>query len=92
MSTARGYALGSVSRENARANWDWEERGAGDLNAKVPTESQENIVIPEPVAPAWGIQKQVDVTVHRSEGAVVHHERSVSSFESESKPPPIRMS
>lgn len=51
------------------------------LGKKEATDSQVSIMMRGHIESLWGIQKQIDVIIHRSEGAVVGHERSYSSFQ-----------
>lgn len=81
-STARGYALGSISPTQGLAHrWDWGERGECVPRKEEPTDSQVSIMMRGHIESLWGIQKQIDVIIHRSEGAVMGHERSHSSFQ-----------
>ncbi|KFY81010.1 hypothetical protein V499_00204 [Pseudogymnoascus sp. VKM F-103] len=82
LSTARGYALGSISPTQGLAHrWDWGERGDGVARKEGATDSQVSIMMRGHIESLWGIQKQIDVVIHRSEGVVVGHERSYSSFQ-----------
>ncbi|KFY88374.1 hypothetical protein V500_06373 [Pseudogymnoascus sp. VKM F-4518 (FW-2643)] len=76
-SATRSYALGSICPNQAPAHrWDWGERGK-----KEATDSQVSIMKRGHTESLWGIQKQIDVIIRRSEGDVMGHERSYSSFQ-----------
>ncbi|KFY13587.1 hypothetical protein V492_03149 [Pseudogymnoascus sp. VKM F-4246] len=81
-STPHGYDIGYISPNQSLANrWNWSERGEGVLEQKEASDSQISIMMRGHMDALWGIQKQVDVIIHRTEGAAVGHQRSYSSFQ-----------
>ncbi|KFY01800.1 hypothetical protein O988_02525 [Pseudogymnoascus sp. VKM F-3808] len=77
----RGYALGSMSpRQAPTSRWDWDNGGEGEAATKGATDSQVSIMMRGHIESLWGIQKQIDYIVHRTESVAVGQERSHSSF------------